>query len=239
MASFLSKFVRGAAEAGGELYADKARAQLRAKLLADRDTVLAGNREKVVGQQQAFESKQLTSRQEHDTSTAETLATGKITAAETKFGYDKELAGIRATSGTKTPADVIKVKALVASGRVKDEAEGWDYISSNANVPAKDIFKVLAAAQTPEFGAALKKGDEGYMSIEDMTKEAKRISSGRSKEDPTPKPDPGTKSLVDDILKDFKGQASEKVILKHITEDTKIDAATRADARSRLNILGR
>ncbi len=237
--SFLSKFIRGAAEAGGQLYADMASTQMREKLLAAREEVLQANRMAITDKKQTFQSNQLTSRQEHDVTTAETLATGKVSTAETKFGYDKELAGIRATSGTKTSIDVIKVKSLVASGRVKTEAEAWDYITANKNVPVKDIFSYLKSQQNPDFGPALKKGDPGYMSIEDMITESKRLSSGVAKEDLTPKPDPdadtGKGSIVDTILKDFKGKASETEILNSIIKDNRLSAATREDAKLRLS----
>lgn len=45
MASFLSKALRGATQAGGALYADIAREQFRAGIVTERDAVLNGNRQ--------------------------------------------------------------------------------------------------------------------------------------------------------------------------------------------------
>lgn len=209
MPSFLSKFVRGVATEGAELYADKARVQLRDKLMAERDAVLQENRMSVQKQQQAYQSGEadkINLRREEAATTATTAqteaaelkATAKVTEAETKFGYDKELAGMRGTSGAKTPADVLKVKALVASGRVETEADAWDLVLNNVAIPAKDIFKVLADSQVDGFtGEKLKEGDKGYMTTEDMTKEAKRIASGKEKKPDAGIPKPTTQADFD------------------------------------------
>jgi hypothetical protein len=58
MASFLSKFARGAAGAGAKLFADQNRENMRADLMSKRDAVLHQNRMSVETSRQQFQSEQ-------------------------------------------------------------------------------------------------------------------------------------------------------------------------------------
>jgi len=58
MASFLQKFIRGGAEMGGKLFADQAREQMRADIMAKRDQVLNENRLSLEQQRQEFSTAQ-------------------------------------------------------------------------------------------------------------------------------------------------------------------------------------
>lgn len=56
MASFLSKFARGAAAAGGKLYADMAMQDMRSNLTAKREETLQANRVKLQRERQVFKA---------------------------------------------------------------------------------------------------------------------------------------------------------------------------------------
>jgi hypothetical protein len=64
MASFLTKFIAGAAQQGGVLLADKARAEQRAELEAKRDAVLDANRRRDVADERQYQTTRDTTKRE-------------------------------------------------------------------------------------------------------------------------------------------------------------------------------
>lgn len=187
MASFLQKFIRGTAAAGSDLYADQARLELREKLLAEREAVLQKNRMGVEQKKQAYETQQSAAAAIAEKKELEEQRAYDEGRSDVKFGRDKELTSLRASSSTKTPSDVLKVKALVKSEAAKDEAEAWRMILGD-DISTNSIFKSLDQGQDTGFGK-LQKGEEGYMSVEDLITEAKRIKKSITNPvDVTPKP---------------------------------------------------
>ena len=204
MASFLSKFTRGAAAAGGALYADVAREQLRADIMSQRDSVLNDNRTTLEKSRQEFETGQHKERMaqkesefqrglETPRAKAEAISLGsterlealkvdysaattdeerssiaKLMAAEQ--GKPVEISGVKGTGPT---AATKEARILATLDEFENEAAALKFLKGKEGNMTLELFKALGAKQE---GAFIRSGDEGYMSTEELLKEARRLS---------------------------------------------------------------
>jgi len=206
MASFLQKFIRGAATTGGQLYADQAREEMRAGIMAKRDEVLNTNRQNIDQQRQEFQAgeseKQRTAQQN---SSQQQLADLKLQNAQGAALLNKQYKEAKtdeerqeiakqimaaqgkpvdiAGGATKITADEQKVKALVADGAFKTKAEAWKFLKGGNKNLAVTIFKMLVEQQDSAF---VQPSDPTYRTMQEMLDASKRMAKGDNEQPITP-----------------------------------------------------
>ncbi len=204
MAGFFQKFARGAATAGGALYADVAREQLRAGIVADRDKVLNANRMTLEQERQEFQTgqhKELMAQKESqfqrslDTprAKAEKISLGSTERLEAlKVDYaaaetDEERSGIAklmaaeqgkpietsGAKGTGPTAATKEARILATLDEFENEAAALKFLKSKEGNMTREIFRAMIEKQEDAF---VRPGDEGYLSLEDMLKEARELA---------------------------------------------------------------
>ena len=204
MASFFSKFVRGAAATGGALYADMAREELRAGIMTERDAVLNANRTELETSRQAASTKQHEERlAQQESQFTRGQDTPRARADEIKLGSVERLEALKVDySAATTDEDRSSIAKQMAAEQGKPvetsgaKGTGPTAATKEARILATlDEFESEAAAlkflkskegnMTLELFKAIgvqqeadfiRPGDEGYMSTEERLKEARRLS---------------------------------------------------------------
>lgn len=213
MAGALAKFTRGFAEAGAELYGQKALTDMRAEIMAARDETLQGyraaelqssrefqteEREKT----EAFTSEENRLNREATTNTPQSrLASLKLETAEKTQSLLKEI------DSTKDPKEHSKLidKLRVITGNLpeptanqqdvaayvaatgKTPAEGWEFFKGKQGQKAVALFRAMDKAQENN---SLYPGDEGYLTPEQMMKKAERAVQAMGTDEAPPEPEP-------------------------------------------------
>jgi hypothetical protein len=208
MAGFLSKFARGAAGKGAELYADEAKSQMMAQITAKRDEVLAANRAAAQEDRQAFSTEQTQQSQEFQRETQKTAQADRMIAIEKR-------------GETDIKTQQAKPKKVTADKKI------------NRTKMITSALKVIQGEQ--EY---LVKGVEGHLTPKEQR--AKAISETDlliADMQATAPAESSQPSVVDQILQDFSGKASQKEILKSIMDDSRMSQEARNDAKRRLLLI--
>ena len=202
MASFFSKLVRGGAAAGGVLYADVAREQLRADIMSQRDSVLNDNRMSLEKGRQEFETglhkermaqKDLEFERSLETPRAKSdaivlgsmerlealkVAHAAATTDEERTSISNKMMAEQATpvetskDGESTAA-IREARILVTLEEFKTVADALKYLRSKEGNMTLELFRAMADKQDSLF---LGPGDDGYQSTEEMLIEARRLA---------------------------------------------------------------
>lgn len=261
MASFFSKFLRGASGAGAKLYADKAIQDSRAEITAKRDAVLEANRTtretsrrefelKKTSQEQTFRSEEAELGREFRSEEAElgrefraresakgraaTAANPQAQLAKLRLEDAKTMSGLKKQySAAKNDTDRFEIvkQIMAASGR---PVEGQRKVPKSTGISLmQSVVKMIQEEQKEEF---IRPGDEGYKTTQDMLNEAQQMVKtvlGTSIGAPPPAVT-GPASRVDEILAGQKGKGTVREILEAIINDAGIAEVTKEDARKRL-----
>ncbi len=204
MAGFFQKALRGAAATGGALYADVAREQLRADIVTKRDEVLNANRTTLQKSQQEFETglhKERMAQKESEFQRG--LETPRARVEEISLGSVERLEALKAdyaaaatdeerssiaklmaaeqgkpveTSGAKgtgPTAATKEARILATLDEFENEAAALKFLKSKEGNMTLELFKALGDQQEAAF---IRPGDEGYLSLKDMLKKARKLA---------------------------------------------------------------
>lgn len=182
MASFLQKFVRGAAGAGASLYADQASQQLRASLQAKRDSVLERNRSAQQAGRQKFEREQAAARNKQRAASPE----GKLAAIKLKKAEKMESLSLDYENATTQEGKLKAVKGMMlASGRPAEMRGATGKASVQGLTLVSNLYKSMVAEQSE---ALLSEEDKkstaelfetAYTMVEDRIREGGGIGPGK------------------------------------------------------------
>jgi len=156
MASFLSKFVKGAAGAGAEIMGSQVLAEMQAELTAKRDAVLNANKMSLQKQQQSARATAVKEEQEH----AKTTAPYKLAEIGLETAEER---GTLALKERKTKAESAEL-SLKAEKRVDTLMDDF-MAAKNPEEQEKITLKLLAALEKPFVPS---KGIEGKILTETM-----------------------------------------------------------------------
>ena len=186
MASFLSKFVRGAATAGAKLYADQASTQLRADITAKRDATLEANRAKrevsrrefevgQTAQKQTFRAGEAATQREFRASESEkgraaTLATPQAQLAKLRLGEAETMSGLKKKyAAAKTDEERFTiVKQIRAAGGKPMEADRAASKSKGLSL----IQYMIKTLKDEQYDSGIDPGDPDYRNPQELLDEA-------------------------------------------------------------------
>lgn len=152
MASFLSKFARGAAKQGGVLLADKYQQDVRAELQAKRDAVLEGNRAKSEQSRRVYEGEKTKQSQEFQAGLAKE-------GQEFQLKRDK----LKREADASLPQNQVAKKELANAEQINQLSQR--FVNAESEKEKTDILKKLAVLKgsTGMMTEMLRsKGGKGY-----------------------------------------------------------------------------
>ena len=221
MASFLSKFVSGAAEAGAGLYADRYSQNLKAELMAKRDAVLQKNRMSIEESRQAFDIKQ---------TEAKRIARAESPRGKMDVLKLEEAEGMKVLKKAYNEADVgkrmeIVKKIMVANGKPLESITKGSVSKGTTLITA--VFKSLTQQQNKKIeNYELDRKDA--KTTTELLEEAKHAVLGT--EPPSSKV---VETKVSQILADNPNE-DPRDIFNAIIADPKMSKLDKDDARKRL-----
>ena len=204
MAGFLSKFIRGATSTGAELYADQAREELRAGIMADRDKVLNANRmsleksrqeastiqhqERMAQQQSQFETTQASPRAKADKialGSVERLEALKVDYAAAKT--DEERSGIARlmaaeqgkpveTSGAKGTGPTAATKEARILATLEEFGSEAEALKFLKSKEGNMTREIFKAIIDKQENSMLSPDDPGYLSLDAALKQAREMA---------------------------------------------------------------
>lgn len=214
MSSFLSKFVRGGAEAGAALFADQAREELRADIAAQRDKVLNDNRQKLQQDQQDFtagQASQARAQQELDhkrtmtepraqadaitLTSKENMQALKADYAKAETDAQRSVIAKKMAAESGKPIENLPVKAGGGPTAAQKEARVLATLDEFENeAEALKFLKSKEGNMTKEIfkalvakqdGLMLTEKDDGYQTFEEMLTQAREMARPEAqKEEP-------------------------------------------------------
>ena len=202
MASFLSKFARGASAAGGQLYMDQYMQEQRATIMAQRDSTLNKHRMDATTKEQEFRSSEaeksrIAAAGSPQTKLAEMKLTQAVGIEDLKTRYtnattDKEKKSIveeamislgvpfgsAKQNQVKLTADERIVNAQVKAGVHKTKKEAWAALKDNTKDLSVPIFNALVEANE-----SLSMKPEDKLSIEQIFEKVQLLTGVKEEEE--------------------------------------------------------